>query len=158
MWRRRHGSEHEVVGPGAHRTKVRRARELRTAPTPAEAALWDQIRGRRIGGWKFRRQQPIVGYVVDFYCPALRLVIEVDGDIHLDRRPEDELRTRQLARLGVKVLRIRNDDVLADASAAARTIAMLCEQLRGALPCPARRYQPRSASPFPRNRGKGAGG
>ena len=158
MWRRRHGSEYEVDGPGAHRTKVRRARQLRTAPTRAEAALWELIRGRRIGGWKFRRQHPIVGYVVDFYCPTLGLVIEVDGEFHKDRWSEDQLRTRHLEQLGVKVFRIRNEQVLTAPLAVARLIAALCERLGSALPIPTRRCLPCSRSPFPRNRGKGAGG
>jgi very-short-patch-repair endonuclease len=131
---------------------VRRARQLRTAPTPAEAALWELIRGRRIGGWKFRRQHPVVGYVVDFYCPGLRLVIEVDGDVHQDRRSEDQLRTHHLAQVGVKVFRIRNEQVLATPFEAARLIAALCERLGRDLPLPTRRQNRCSPSPFPRNR------
>src|SRR5271163_1945670 len=64
---------------GARPEKVRRARMFRQAPTSAEALLWEGLRRRFVAGLRFRRQHIIAGYVVDFYCPSLRLAIEVDG-------------------------------------------------------------------------------
>ena len=57
-----------------------RARQLRRDMTPAETILWKHLRNRRFGGVKFRRQQPIDYYIADFFCPAARLIIELDGD------------------------------------------------------------------------------
>ncbi|HCG30677.1 MAG TPA: restriction endonuclease, partial [Chloroflexi bacterium] len=59
-----------------------RARELRQSMTPAEEWLWEALRGGRLDGLKFRRQQVIGGYIADFYCDAAGLVIEVDGPVH----------------------------------------------------------------------------
>jgi len=69
------------------------------------------VRAGRLDGWKFRRQHPIGRYVVDFACPELRLVVEVDGDVHAlpDVAARDEKRTAELAELGWTVLRFPND-------------------------------------------------
>ncbi len=88
------------------------AREMRHRPTEAEAALWDMLRRHGINGLKFRRQHPIDRFIVDFYCPAVRLVVEVDGEIHQYTAEEDALRTEILEALGMRVLRFTNDDVL----------------------------------------------
>lgn len=66
------------VGDG----KVNQARTLRKNMTPAEKKLWAALRGKKSGGFKFRRQQIIDGFIADFFCPAKNLVIEVDGSIH----------------------------------------------------------------------------
>jgi very-short-patch-repair endonuclease len=58
------------------------ARVQRRQPTPAEVRLWSVLRGRQCGGLRFIRQAPAGQYVLDFYCPACRLVIEVDGAVH----------------------------------------------------------------------------
>ena len=91
----------------------RRAAGMRRALTPPEARLWGQIKGGGLGGLKFRRQHPIGSYILDFYCHAARLAVEVDGAGHDD--PEqiahDERRTRWLASQGVEVLRVRSTDV-----------------------------------------------
>ncbi len=71
--------------------------------------VWEWLRNRRFGRWKFRRQHPVGRYVLDFYC-ALRLAIEIDGDGH---EPfEDDFRSAVLARWGIRVKRLRNDDVV----------------------------------------------
>jgi predicted helicase/very-short-patch-repair endonuclease len=88
------------------------ARQMRHKPTPAEAALWNVVRRHGIQGLKFRRQHPIERFIVDFYCPALRLVVEVDGEIHQYTAEEDALRTEMLEALGMRVLRFTNEDVL----------------------------------------------
>ncbi len=61
------------------------ARLLRRRATEAEAILWDALRSRRLGGYKFRRQHSLAAFIVDFYCPSVRLVVEVDGGIHRAR-------------------------------------------------------------------------
>ena len=90
------------------------ARELRGRMTPAERVLWQALRGHRLDGLQFRRQHPFRFCIVDFYCPACRLVVEVDGPIHLAEREADAERDAALAELGLRVLRVTNDDVLGD--------------------------------------------
>jgi very-short-patch-repair endonuclease len=89
------------------------ARRHRRAPTPSEQQAWEILRGRRLLGLKFRRQQVIHGFIVDFYCPELRLVLEIDGGIHEDpdRWLKDAVRSDCLLRLGITVLRIPNREV-----------------------------------------------
>ena len=88
-----------------------RARELRSSPTAAEARVWELLRLRRCGGARFRRQHVLAGFIVDFYCPALRLVVELEGAVHDDpeRRNYDDLRQRELEGRGYRVVRIRNE-------------------------------------------------
>lgn len=90
------------------------ARELRTNPTPAEDRLWQVLRRKHVGGLRFRRQHVFERFIVDFYCPAAGLVIEVDGDIHDQQQAYDALRTEFLESLGLRVLRFRNEDVFAN--------------------------------------------
>jgi len=90
------------------------ARELRTQPTPAEDYLWQHLRRKQIEGLRFRRQHVFDRFVVDFYCPAACLVIEVDGGIHEQQRDYDALRTEYLECLGLHVIRFTNQQVLED--------------------------------------------
>jgi crossover junction endodeoxyribonuclease RuvC/BirA family biotin operon repressor/biotin-[acetyl-CoA-carboxylase] ligase len=94
-----------------------RARQHRCNLTPSEAALWQLIRGCRLGVW-FRRQVPIGRFIVDFLAPTRRLVIEVDGGYHVTRAGADGRRTQQLARLGYRVLRLEAAVVLANPAVA----------------------------------------
>jgi very-short-patch-repair endonuclease len=82
--------------------------------TVPERFLWYLLRDRRLARLKFRRQHPIGGYFVDFYCAAFQLVIEVDGQSHDDRGEYDARRQHDLERRGLKVLRVSNDDILDD--------------------------------------------
>ena len=90
----------------------RNARSLRATATDAQRRLWQFLRGRQVRGHKIRRQYPIAGYVADFACPDLRLVIGIDGGQHLDHVEYDAERTRKLGVNGYRVLRFWNDDVL----------------------------------------------
>jgi very-short-patch-repair endonuclease len=92
---------------------TRRSRELRRVSTPAEQRLWECLRDRRLGGLKFRRQQPLHGYSVDFYCAEHGLVVELDGAVHQDREQQsyDEYRNTQLRERGLTVLRFKNGEV-----------------------------------------------
>ena len=71
-----------IIGQKVSPEKIKRAKELRQNMTPAEKILWQYLRAERFHNLKFRRQQIIEGFIVDFYCHSLRLVIEVDGEIH----------------------------------------------------------------------------
>jgi very-short-patch-repair endonuclease len=110
--RRRAPSDRPLQKPGAEPVKVLLSRVMRRQPTQAEARLWSALRSRQLGGWKFRRQHVVVGYVVDFYCADLRLVVEVDGRVHDQLRPDDEARGADLRRAGAEVVRFSNDAVL----------------------------------------------
>ncbi|MCH8817433.1 MAG: endonuclease domain-containing protein [Chloroflexi bacterium] len=90
---------------------VNRARALRRQSTDAEEWLWSVLRGRRLEGAKFRRQHPMGPYIVDFFCPDVRLIIELDGSGHHVRAESDAQRTSFLQRTGNRVLRIWNNDV-----------------------------------------------
>ncbi|MFM7439767.1 MAG: endonuclease domain-containing protein [Snowella sp.] len=90
------------------------ARLLRKQLTPAEAKLWAALRGRQLKGLKFRCQHPIGRFIVDFYCPSLKLVIEVDGGIHTQQQDYDQARTDQLENFSYHVLRFTNDEVIHD--------------------------------------------
>jgi very-short-patch-repair endonuclease len=89
------------------------ARRSRREPTMAEAAMWKLLRGRRLGELKFRRQMPIGPYLADFCCPALKLIIELDGGVHVLRDDDDARRDGWLtAKAGFTVLRFDNEAVL----------------------------------------------
>ena len=90
---------------------LRRARSLRRSQTDSEGRLWGELRSRRLGGWKWRRQAPIGPFIADFYCPAARLVVELDGSQHLDQAEYDARRTRYLHRLGLTVIRFSSDNI-----------------------------------------------
>jgi very-short-patch-repair endonuclease len=87
------------------------ARTLRRGQTTAEAKLWSILRNRQLEGLKFRRQQPIGGYVADFCCEELRLIIELDGGQHAERQEQDRARTPTLEDMNYTVLRFWNVDV-----------------------------------------------
>ncbi|MBK9746839.1 MAG: DUF559 domain-containing protein [Chloroflexi bacterium] len=87
------------------------ARELRMNPTPAEDWLWQRLRDKQLG-YKIRRQQTIERFIVDFYCPDARLVIEVDGEVHQYQADEDAARQTYLEALGLRVLRFTNEQVI----------------------------------------------
>ncbi|WML92152.1 endonuclease domain-containing protein [Thiothrix lacustris] len=96
-----------------HDSLIALARINRKNPTPAEYKMWSGIlRRRQLTGFKFLRQKPIDGYIVDFYCAALALVIEIDGDSHADRAEYDAERTRILHAYGLQVIRYTNDEIL----------------------------------------------
>ena len=92
---------------------MKNARKLRSNMTKAEIILWSRLRSKKIDGYKFRRQQPIFDYVVDFYCNELKLIIEVDGEIHSfpEKIESDKKRERLLTINGYHVLRLTNIDV-----------------------------------------------
>ena len=90
------------------------ARQLRKEQTDAEMLFWRLLRGRRLCGFKFRRQYPACGYILDFYCHDARLAVELDGGGHdvEEQRLYDAERTRILEAAGIRVVRFWNNDVL----------------------------------------------
>ncbi|MDO8469631.1 MAG: endonuclease domain-containing protein [bacterium] len=88
-----------------------RRRSLRRSQTEAERKLWGVLRGKRMNGVKFFRQYGIGAYILDFYCPAFRLAIEVDGSQHIDS-DSDAVRTAYLREQNIMVIRFWNNDVL----------------------------------------------
>ena len=90
------------------------ARNLRQRMTDAERLLWSRLRGRQLDGFRFRKQHPVERFVLDFYCPAAKLAIEVDGGQHNEPsgQARDAERTQRLEDAGIRVLRFWNHEVL----------------------------------------------
>ena len=99
---------------GADEDTFNTARYLRKNLTKPEKILWNELKNRKLLGLKFRRQHPLHFYIADFYCHKQRLVIEVDGGVHLleQHKENDENRTAELERYGVRVIRFTNDQVI----------------------------------------------
>ena len=96
------------------------AKALRSSATDAEIRLWYHLRAKRLGGLNFRRQHPISPYIVDFYCEALRLVIELDGSQHDE--DVDRTRTQALQRQGLVILRFWDNQVMQEIDAVLEAI------------------------------------
>jgi len=105
---------------------VNRARSLRRAMSLPEVLLWQELRGSRCNGLKFRRQYPIGPYILDFYCAEMRLAVEVDGAVHgyEKQATHDAQRDAWLAEQGIKMLRFAARDVL-DGDGRSRVFAMI---------------------------------
>ena len=99
------------------------AKDLRKNSTDAERLLWKYLRSKTIEGFKFRRQQPIENYIVDFVCLEKRIVIEVDGGQHAVEKEKDTERDRWLESQGFKVLRFWNNDVIENIDGVTEVIA-----------------------------------
>lgn len=103
---------------------IERARELRQRQTEAEALLWRHLRGRRLEGYKFRRQYPIKSYFVDFVCLSEKVIVELDGGHHAsgDQERYDKERTRVLEQHGFRVLRFWNNQMFLETDAVLEVI------------------------------------
>jgi very-short-patch-repair endonuclease len=99
-----------------------RAIELRKNATNPEQVLWSILSRRQLGGLKFRRQHPIEPYIVDYYCASANFVIELDGESHEGRQAYDKQREEHLAKLGVTIFRVTNDDVIHNLEGVAEAI------------------------------------
>ena len=87
------------------------SRRMRKEPTEAEAILWKNLRRKGLDGMKFRRQHPIGRFIVDFYCPPAKLVVEADGEIHNDTLEADRERQGILEAQGYRVIRFSNSQI-----------------------------------------------
>jgi very-short-patch-repair endonuclease len=104
----------EIIVRTFNRIESKKKRQyLRNNVTNAEKLLWSKLRGKRLSGLKFRRQCGIGNYIVDFYCPELKLAIEIDGDVHgyKAQRNKDMRKQEYLINLGIKLLRFTNGDI-----------------------------------------------
>jgi very-short-patch-repair endonuclease len=125
-----------------------KARTLRNDPTAAERVLWFHLRRGQMAGAKFRRQQPIGPFIVDFYCSALRVVVELDGSSHDNKEPYDLARQQYLESKGLTVLRFTNSDIRENVVGVAEQILGVCRDLKGGCAPP----------PNPRPQGVGGSG
>jgi very-short-patch-repair endonuclease len=105
---------HKITHQGIPDAKYREARRLRREMTPSERLLWSKVRNNQTDGSHFRRQHVIQGFVVDFYCPKAKPVVEVDGEIHKKQAESDRIRDVVLQSLGLSVLRFPNQRVMED--------------------------------------------
>lgn len=105
------------------RVTITHAQRMRKHPTEAEAILWEFLRARP-SGVKFRRQEPILGWIADFYCVKKKLVIEVDGGYHstASQQARDSARDAAMARYGMATARFTNCQVLSDVQSVISTI------------------------------------
>jgi very-short-patch-repair endonuclease len=110
------------ISPELHARMTMIARKLRKESTPSEKILWNELRAKKLNGIKFRRQQPIGVFVVDFYNSDYRLIIEVDGAIHDFQQEADRERQEILEYLGFYVLRVKADTVENNLPIAMKTI------------------------------------
>lgn len=105
-----------------------RAKQLRQEMTTAEAILWRYLRGDRLDGLHFRRQQVLDQFIVDFYCHTARLIIEVDGGIHEGQREQDAVRDAYLIASGMRVLRFTNERIIHDLAACLSEISAIAKE------------------------------
>lgn len=123
-----------AVSPSLARQMMGVAREFRTQPTKSEGRLWGALRNRQLYGAKFRRQQAMGPFVVDFFCAERRVIVEVDGPIHDTQREHDEERQYMLESCGYRVVRVSAHAVETDLSGVLLTIATALGQYRSPSP------------------------
>jgi very-short-patch-repair endonuclease len=121
--------------------KTERARTLRRDGTDVERRLWQKLRNAQIDGASFRRQHAAGNYILDFYCPALQIAIELDGGQHAQVAQQDRLRDEWLAQRGVTVLRFWNSDVTQNLSGVLEVIALKVSELKSQGSPPSRRWR-----------------
>jgi very-short-patch-repair endonuclease len=100
-----------VRGQKISAKQLENAKELRREMTPAEKILWKHLKGNRLNGLHFRRQQIVHGYFADFYCHQHELIVEVDGSIHETQQEYDAEREEYLISLGLRIIRFTNDEI-----------------------------------------------
>jgi very-short-patch-repair endonuclease len=114
-----------------------KARQLRKNMTESERVLWSRLRGKQVSGIQFYRQKPIGKYIVDFYAPRARLVVEVDGSQHSEAEhiKKDKIRNEYLATVSLEVLRFNSREVLEETDAVVEVIyRAIVGQLKGKSP------------------------
>jgi very-short-patch-repair endonuclease len=110
----------------------KRRQVLRRNMPKAEIILWSRIRRKQIDGYRFRRQYSVGSYILDFYCPELKLAIEIDGDSHFHHSAEeyDKYREEEIQQLGVQFIRFQNTEVYKNLNGVLQTIYEKIELLR----------------------------
>jgi very-short-patch-repair endonuclease len=119
------------------------ARELRRAMTPTEKRLWSLLRGKRFIGIKFRRQQPLGPYIVDFYCHTAKVILELDGESHIGKEAYDDRRCAWLKSQGYKIVRVWDTQIYSNVDGVLQLIYNACESPipPGTAPRPTRKRQ-----------------
>jgi leucyl-tRNA synthetase len=112
------------------------AKALRKGMTKPEALLWSELRNRRLGGLKFRRQVPFDTYILDFLCPLCKLIIEVDGGSHIGFDERDTERDTHFQSLGYTTLRFSNERIRGDLPQVLEEIARKCNSPHPPAPSP----------------------
>ena len=109
-------NQYENMWKGATPQIFSNAKKLRGNQTEAEEKFWYAVKDNQIEGYKFRRQHPLSIYIADFYCHALKLVIEIDGGYHLSEEQQllDKKRTTDLEFQGLKVIRFTNEEIISN--------------------------------------------
>ena len=107
---------------GASPVTLEKARQLRNRMTPEEILLWEKLKGKQICNTRFRRQHPINMFIVDFYCHAAKLVVELDGEIHIQQKEYDKERTEIIEEFNIKVIRFSNSEIQTNIKKAIETI------------------------------------
>jgi very-short-patch-repair endonuclease len=124
------------IGRGESNKLLTNARRLGNQSTDAERALWTQLRAHRFDGYKFRRQQVIGSYIVDFVCFEANLIIELDGSQHMDQVSYDNQRTEKLEQMGYRVLRFWNNEIFSELDGILETIRTALIQSPSPQPSP----------------------
>ncbi|MEM8782860.1 MAG: DUF559 domain-containing protein [Planctomycetota bacterium] len=106
------------------------ARDLRKRMPRPEVLVWQRLRGRRTGGFRWRRQHPVPPFILDFFCAELNLALEIDGLSHQHRQEADRSRQAFLEKSGVRVLRVHNDRVLENPDRVAGQILEVCRAMK----------------------------
>jgi len=101
--------EYWEISPALKQKMTEVARQFRKDLTPSEAILWQVLRGRKLDGRKFKRQQPIGSFIVDFFCGVEKLIVEVDGAVHDSQQAADQQRQELLESLGLRVVRVASE-------------------------------------------------
>jgi very-short-patch-repair endonuclease len=117
-----------VVGQFVQPVKQARAKQFRHRMTVAEALLWSRIRSNQLDGIHWRRQQMIDGLIVDFYCHAAYVIVEVDGPVHELQTEYDSVRDRILASRHMLVVRFSNDDVISNLEGVLAKMSVICQE------------------------------
>ncbi|MGI4788596.1 MAG: endonuclease domain-containing protein [Janthinobacterium lividum] len=104
---------------------------LREEMTAAERRLWEELRARRLSGLRFRAQHPVGRFILDFYCPACKLIVELDGSVHHGEEEQDAARTAHLAAYGCRVLRFTNDEVMTEMPTVLARIQAAAQEEKG---------------------------
>lgn len=114
---------------GASPSTFQKAKMLRANMTSQEKLLWEELKGNKVDGLRFKSQHPIDTFIADFYCHKLHLVIEIDGDSHNsnDQKEYDEGRTYDMEKHGIRTLRFTNQEIENDVPSVIRSIKKFAE-------------------------------
>ncbi len=112
-----------------NKSLIERARQLRKDSTLSEILFWNEIKHKKFDGLDFYRQKVIGNYIVDFYCPRLDVVIEIDGCTHYNKQEYDAQRDKYLRSLGLHVLHIYDNDVKRDMNGVLQMVRHFCNSV-----------------------------